>query len=99
MKNKLGTILREWPFESSSSDKIYTTVAYKTDNEIQLSCNCPGWTRRVAPDGSRSCKHTKQVEPDWVREVPIRDLPLLIGYKFNNPSLSGIVARRLKDGD
>ena len=25
------------------------------------SCDCPGWCRRVAADGSRSCKHTRSV--------------------------------------
>lgn len=53
------TVARTWAFESSSGNGTYETRLY-TDGTT--SCNCPGWTRRVASDGSRSCKHTKQVE-------------------------------------
>lgn len=57
MPNK--TIAKVWTFESSSSKgKTYETLQY-TDGST--SCNCPGWTRRVAADGSRSCKHTRWV--------------------------------------
>ena len=52
-------IARVWEFKSSSSDKVYETLQY-TDGST--SCNCPGWTRRVAADGSRSCKHTRMVD-------------------------------------
>ncbi len=31
------------------------------DEEGNLSCTCPGWCRRVARDGSRSCKHVRKV--------------------------------------
>jgi len=48
-----------WAFESSSGSKIYHTILH-TDGVV--SCDCPGWTRRVAPDGSRSCKHTRAVD-------------------------------------
>lgn len=48
-----------WAFESSSGSKIYHTILH-TDGAV--SCDCPGWTRRVAPDGSRSCKHTRAVD-------------------------------------
>lgn len=47
-----------WCFKSSSSGKLYQTIRY-TDSS--LSCDCPGWTRRVAPDGSRTCKHVRSV--------------------------------------
>lgn len=47
-----------WCFRSSSSKKLYETIRY-TDSS--LSCDCPGWTRRVAPDGSRTCKHVRSV--------------------------------------
>ena len=40
---------------SSNPNVEYLTLIY-TDGT--MSCNCPGWTRRVAEDGSRSCKHT-----------------------------------------
>jgi predicted nucleic acid-binding Zn finger protein len=51
-------IAKVWTFSSSSSSKEYETLLY-TDGST--SCNCPGWTRRVAADGSRSCKHTRMV--------------------------------------
>ena len=55
----------EFAFPSSSSSKIYTTTLWTEDHSQfkagDISCNCPGWTRRVQPDGSRSCKHTKEV--------------------------------------
>jgi hypothetical protein len=43
-----------WLTRSSSGPAIYETVLW---SDATLSCNCPGWTRRVAKDGSRSCKH------------------------------------------
>jgi|GEM_PF-1500460 len=53
-------ISQVWQFPSDSNpDKEYETLRY-TDQS--LSCNCPGWTRRVAADGSRSCKHTRAVD-------------------------------------
>jgi ATP-dependent DNA ligase len=52
-------ISKKFRFESSSGNGVYETLLL-TDGTT--SCNCPGWTRRVATDGSRSCKHTKQVE-------------------------------------
>jgi hypothetical protein len=52
-------IAKVWTMSSSSSSKTYETLQY-TDGST--SCNCPGWTRRVASDGSRSCKHTKAVD-------------------------------------
>lgn len=44
---------------SSTPGKFYDTLLY-TDGTT--SCPCPGWTRRVARDGSRSCAHTRLVE-------------------------------------
>lgn len=53
-------IVRCWEFESSSSrGKNYETLLYA---DLTTSCNCMGWTRRTAPDGSRSCKHTRLVD-------------------------------------
>jgi hypothetical protein len=47
-------------FESSSSPGTkYTTFLYSDGSK---SCNCKGWTRRTLSDGSRSCKHTEQVD-------------------------------------
>ena len=53
-------ISQVWQFPSDSNpDKEYETLRY-TDQS--MSCNCPGWTRRVAADGTRSCKHTRAVD-------------------------------------
>src|ERR1035441_3667731 len=53
-------IHRVWTFVSDSNPNIeYETLQY-TDGTT--SCNCKGWTRRVAQDGSRSCKHCRLVD-------------------------------------
>ena len=53
-------ISQVWTFTSdSNAEIIYETLRY-TDGST--SCNCPGWTRRIAADGSRSCKHTRAVD-------------------------------------
>lgn len=58
--NAIGTIVKAWTYASSSNpNKSYETLQY---DDGTTSCGCPGWTRRVAEDGSRSCKHTRAVE-------------------------------------
>ena len=53
-------ISQVWQFPSDSNPDVeYETLRY-TDGS--LSCNCPGWTRRIAADGTRSCKHTRSVD-------------------------------------
>jgi len=52
-------IARVWTFQSSSGKKTYETLQYE---DASTSCNCPGWTRRVVADGSRSCKHIRMVD-------------------------------------
>ena len=53
-------IHKVWTFPSDSNPNIeYETLQY-TDGST--SCNCKGWTRRLAADGSRSCKHTRLVD-------------------------------------
>ena len=53
-------IQRVWTFASDSNPDVeYQTLQYADGS---TSCNCAGWTRRVARDGSRSCKHTRQVD-------------------------------------
>ncbi len=53
-------IQQVWTFRSDSNAATeYQTLLY-TDGST--SCNCAGWTRRVATDGSRSCKHTRWVD-------------------------------------
>ena len=53
-------ISRVWTFSSDSNPNIeYETLQYADGT---TSCNCMGWTRRVASAGSRSCKHTRYVD-------------------------------------
>ena len=53
-------ISQVWQFPSDSNPDVeYETLRY-TDGS--LSCNCPGWTRRIAADGTRSCRHTRSVD-------------------------------------
>ena len=49
-------ITRVRSFASDSNPNIeYETLQYTDETKF---CNCMGWTRRVAPDGTRSCKHS-----------------------------------------
>src|SRR5687767_9967831 len=53
-------IQRVWTFCSDSNPDVeYQTLQYADGT---TSCNCSGWTRRVAADNSRSCKHTRYVD-------------------------------------
>jgi hypothetical protein len=53
-------IRKVWTFRSDSDpDHEYQTLQYVDDSK---SCDCRGWCRRVAADGSRSCKHTRWVD-------------------------------------
>ena len=52
------SIAKCWTFLSSSGRKRYQTLLYADGT---TSCDCPGWCKRTAPDGSRSCKHTRSV--------------------------------------
>lgn len=55
----MKTVITCFMFASSSDpSKLYDTLLY-VDNST--SCPCPGWTRRVQADGSRSCKHTRLI--------------------------------------
>ena len=53
-----AAIAQCWTFTSSSGRGRYQTLLYADGT---TSCDCPGWCRRVAPDGSRTCKHTRSV--------------------------------------
>ena len=45
-------ITKVWTFASDSNPNVeYETLECSDGSK---SCNCPGWTRRVAADGSRS---------------------------------------------
>ena len=53
-----SAIAKCWTFASSSGRGRYQTLLYPDGS---TSCDCPGWCRRIASDGSRSCKHTRSV--------------------------------------
>ncbi len=53
-------IRQVWTFRSDSNPNLeYQTLQYADGT---TSCACKGWTRRVAADGSRSCKHCRWVD-------------------------------------
>jgi len=52
-------IAKCWTFLSSRGGRRYQTLLYADGS---TSCDCPGWCRRVAGDGSRSCRHTRTIE-------------------------------------
>ena len=53
-------VTKSWIFSSDSNpSKTYETLQYADGS---TSCGCMGWCRRVASDGSRSCKHTRMVD-------------------------------------
>lgn len=53
-------IRRVWTFTSDSNPAVEYQTLQCADGST--SCNCMGWTRRIASDGSRSCKHTRWVD-------------------------------------
>jgi hypothetical protein len=56
---EMKTIAKVFTFASSSGSGAYETLQY---DDGSTSCACPGWCRRVAADGSRSCKHTRFID-------------------------------------
>jgi hypothetical protein len=54
-----GAIAKAWTFDSSSGTAKYQTLQY---SDGYVSCDCRGWINRCAPDGTRSCKHTRMVD-------------------------------------
>jgi hypothetical protein len=49
-------------FPSSKPPKVWEALRYEDGS---FSCNCPGWTRRVLEDGSRTCRHVRA----WITYV------------------------------
>lgn len=57
----------------ASSGRTWWRVS--RDEAGDLSCTCPGWCRRVAKDGSRTCKHVSKVIEREARQgelAPVR---------------------------
>ncbi len=55
-------LVKSWTFQSKSNPdpkNNHQTLLY---DDGSTSCDCNGWTRRVAVDGSRSCTHTRSVD-------------------------------------
>ena len=48
-----------YTFASESSCKEYETLVLITG---QITCGCPGWTRRVDASGGRTCKHVRAIQ-------------------------------------
>ena len=62
------TVRNRRQFASASTPgKCYETLMYADGT---TSCQCAGWTRRVAPDGSRSCRHTIEMEREFGAASP-----------------------------
>jgi hypothetical protein len=78
MKKKDVIVVWKYFFPSNSSSRLYETLVY---NDGTTSCNCMGWTRRVASDGSRGCRHTIEVNPNARDKQP---------YGFHSQSLTHI---------
>jgi len=82
-------VAKVWTFPSSSNpDKNYETLQY-TDGTT--SCNCPGWCRRVAADGSRTCKHTRLVDQDLADSEAVSFKDYSGGMKATVKSAAGAV--------
>lgn len=73
-------IQQVWTFPSDSNPAVeYQTLQYADGS---TSCNCKGWTRRTASDGSRSCKHTRLVD----LKVANQHCTATCDYRTNQPS-------------
>lgn len=82
-----------WTFESSSGSKTYETLKW---NDGSTSCDCMGWCRRVAADGSRTCKHTRSVEAGRGSHDSIFNAPVGAGKKSKLDATVGPIAVDIK---
>lgn len=69
---------------SSNPNKTYQTLQYVDGT---LSCDCPGWTRRVQPDGTRACRHTREVEFGSARHTAKNVVEYAPGVAVRRPVL------------
>jgi len=73
-----AAVMKEVRFPSASRANVTYTARLYSDGSS--SCNCKGWTRRVAVDGSRECKHTRQLAEDYncrARTDPTHTAPVI----------------------
>lgn len=83
----------------SSADKTYEALLFLNDkNRVEkATCNCPGWTRRTQPDGSRMCVHTRLILSGSPRTDPllvscfVDGSPLYFGPRQNEQQPSPVV--------
>ena len=63
--------MKEHKFNSSSSNKEYTTIDY---GDNTYSCNCPAWIFKKR-DKERNCKHIEEVKcRTGFKEVVVQQL-------------------------
>ena len=87
MTTKNANIIKRFKFESDTQPgKKYETILW---SDLSTSCQCFGWCRRVLPDGSRECKHTKRVKqlhPEArSRTEPYRTQQVSVSVPANTP--------------
>ncbi len=70
-------ITRVWSFASDSNPNVeHQTLKYADGT---TSCNCKGWTLRLAADGTRSCKHSRAVDTGTADQICKATHSYLIG--------------------
>ena len=77
-----------WTFVSDSNPGIQYQTLQNLDGTT--SCNCKGWTRRVAVDGTRSCKHTR-----WV-DLGMADQNCTASHDYQNQSNQNSIKHHAK---
>jgi hypothetical protein len=78
----MKTPVYQYRFASSSGSKTYETLQY---SDGTTSCDCMGWCRRVAADGSRTCKHVRFVEAGVGQVEALTHGPLGAGHVVSAP--------------
>ncbi len=82
-------ISKAWTFASSRiGGTPYQTLLYADGS---TSCDCMCWTRRVQPNGSRSCKHTRFVDMGIADSNATAQQSYAMGEKTATVSPSGQV--------
>ena len=85
--------LKSWwfPSESNPNKPPYETML---NDDESLSCNCPGWTRRLERSGRRSCRHTRLVEAGLADDCAVKVIDYRTGstqnpISFRQPKKTG----------
>jgi len=64
-------------FKSSNGKTTYETILRANG---AVSCDCPGWTRRVDSHGGRTCKHTRTLETH--SEEQLKHAPGFVSFNW-----------------